>query len=183
MFLKSGSIVGVTGDASPIFEVIVEDITERHRLQEQLRQAQKMEAIGHLAGGIAHDFNNLLTAILGYSELLTEQIGPDKPIGRDLREIMNAAQRAAALTQPLLAFSRRQVIVVSPLDLNQVIANLEPMMRRLLGEKIDVKAVLADRLCPVTCCRRSDLSTSTQSRRSDSECLSRCSGFRNLRTG
>jgi two-component system cell cycle sensor histidine kinase/response regulator CckA len=145
----SGSIVDVTTTGPPIFEVIVEDITEPHRLHEQLRQAQKMEAIGHLAGGIAHDFNNLLTAILGYSELLTEQIGPDKPIGQDLREIMNAAQRAAALTQQLLAFSRRQVLAVAALDLNQVIGKLEPMLRRLLGERITIKTAFADSLRPV----------------------------------
>jgi CheY-like chemotaxis protein len=114
-----------------------------------LRQAQKMEAIGHLAGGIAHDFNNLLTAILGYSELLTEQIGPDKSIGQDLREIMSAAQRAAALTRQLLAFSRRQVLAVAAVDLNQVIGNMEKMLRRLLGERITIKTAFADRLRPI----------------------------------
>jgi len=145
----SGAIVDVSTTGSPIFEVIVEDITERHRLHEQLRQAQKMEAIGHLAGGIAHDFNNLLTAILGYSELLTEQIGPDKSIGSDLREIMSAAQRAAALTRQLLAFSRRQVLAVAALDLNQVIGNMEKMLRRLLGERITIKTAFADRLRPI----------------------------------
>ena len=145
----SGAIVDVSTTGSPIFEVIVEDITERHRLHEQLRQAQKMEAIGHLAGGIAHDFNNLLTAILGYSELLTEQIGPDKSIGSDLREIMSAAQRAAALTRQLLAFSRRQVLAVAAVDLNQVIGNMEKMLRRLLGERITIKTAFADRLRPI----------------------------------
>jgi PAS domain S-box-containing protein len=145
----SGAIVDVSTTGSPIFEVIVEDITERHRLHEQLRQAQKMEAIGHLAGGIAHDFNNLLTAILGYSELLTEQIGPDKSIGQDLREIMSAAQRAAALTRQLLAFSRRQVLAVAAVDLNQVIGNMEKMLRRLLGERITIKTAFADRLRPI----------------------------------
>jgi two-component system cell cycle sensor histidine kinase/response regulator CckA len=112
-------------------------------LEEQLRQAQKMEAIGQLAGGIAHDFNNLLTAILGYSELLTDQIGPDKPLGRDLREILTAAQRAAALTRQLQAFSRKQVLTVTALDLNQVVCDIEAMLRRLIGEHITITTVLA----------------------------------------
>ncbi|HKT80677.1 MAG TPA: response regulator [Vicinamibacterales bacterium] len=135
--------------AQSMFEVMAEDITEPHRLQEQLRQAQKMEAVGQLAGGIAHDFNNVLTAILGYAELLTDQIGPDKPIGRDLREIRVAAERAAALTQQLLAFSRKQVISVTPTDLSKVVRNLEPMLRRLLPESIRIICRLSDRLHPV----------------------------------
>ena len=143
------SIVDGSTRLLPLVQIIVEDITERHRLQEQLRQAQKMEAIGHLAGGIAHDFNNLLTAILGYSELLTEQIGPDLPMGRDLREIMKAAQRASALTRQLLAFSRRQVLALAPIDLNRVITNLETMLRRLVGNGITLKTVLAPGLRPV----------------------------------
>jgi hypothetical protein len=145
----SGSIVDGATTGSPIFEFIVEDITERHRLHEQLRQAQKMEAIGHLAGGIAHDFNNLLTAILGYSELLTDQIGPEEQVGRDLREIMKAAQRAAGLTKQLLAFSRRQVVALAPLDLNHVIGDLEAMLRRLLSEQITIKTTFAAALRPV----------------------------------
>jgi two-component system, cell cycle sensor histidine kinase and response regulator CckA len=130
-------------------EVIVEDITERHRLESQLRQAQKMEAIGLLAGGVAHDFNNMLTAILGYSELLTEQIGPDKPIGRDLREIKVAAERAAVLTKQLLAFSRKQVFALLPVDLTRVVGNLKPMLQRLLGERITIATTLADDVVPV----------------------------------
>jgi PAS domain S-box-containing protein len=130
-------------------EVIVEDITEQHRLHEQLRQSQKMEAIGLLAGGVAHDFNNMLTAILGYSELLTEQIGPDKPIGRDLREIKVAAERAAALTKQLLAFSRKQVFSIVAVDVNDVVRTVEPMLQRLLGERITVTTELADDLVSV----------------------------------
>src|SRR6185503_18709728 len=118
-------------------------------LEDQLRQAQKMEAIGQLAGGIAHDFNNLLTAILGYGELLTEQIGPDKPMGRDLREITAAAERAAALTRQLLAFSRKQVLTKSAVDVNVVVRNLEAMLRRLIGERIKIATILDDRLPPV----------------------------------
>jgi two-component system cell cycle sensor histidine kinase/response regulator CckA len=142
----SGRQIEVIDGGRSAFEVIVEDITERHRLQEQLRQAQKMEAVGQLAGGVAHDFNNMLTAILGYSELLTEQIGPDKPIGQDLRAIVTAAERAAALTRQLLAFSRKQVLAMTPLDLTRVVRDVEPMLRRLIGEQIVIKTVLADDL-------------------------------------
>jgi PAS domain S-box-containing protein len=132
-----------------VFEGIVEDITERHRLQEQLRQSQKMEAVGQLAGGVAHDFNNMLTVILGYTELLTEQIGLDKPLGKDLREIQDAAQRAAALTRKLLAFSRKQVLTVAPVDLTKIVQSLEPMLRRLLEEPITIRTALADDLVTV----------------------------------
>ena len=128
---------------STTFEVIVEDITEQHRLHERLRQAQKMEAIGQLAGGVAHDFNNMLTAILGYTELLTDQIGPDKPIGRDLHEITAAARRAAALTRQLLAFSRKQVLAMAAVDLTHVVRTVTPMLQRLLGERIAITTTLA----------------------------------------
>jgi len=125
---------------------ISQDITERRSLETQVQQAQKMEAIGQLAGGIAHDFNNLLTAILGYGELLTDQIGPDKALGQDLREMMKAAQRAAALTRQLLALSRKQVLTVTALDLNQVVRTIDAMLRRLIGEHITITTVLADDL-------------------------------------
>jgi signal transduction histidine kinase len=127
----------------------VETRRERARLEEQLRHAQKMEAVGHLAGGIAHDFNNILTAILGYAELLTEQIDADKPIGKDLREIEAAAERAAELTRQLLAFSRKQVLAMTPVDLNDMVRRLEPMLRRLLGEQVTIKTALAEALNPV----------------------------------
>jgi two-component system cell cycle sensor histidine kinase/response regulator CckA len=133
----------------PVFEVIVEDITVRHELQEQLRQSQRMEVIGQLAGGVAHDFNNMLTAILGYSELLTEQIGPDKPIGQDLLQIKAAAERAAALTRHLLAFSRKQVLSVTTINLSDVVRSLVPVFRRLLGERVKIVTILADDLDPV----------------------------------
>jgi two-component system, cell cycle sensor histidine kinase and response regulator CckA len=111
-------------------------------LEDELRQAQKLEAIGQLAGSVAHDFNNMLTAILGYAELLTEQIGPDKPIGRDLQEIVAAAQRAAALTRQLLAFGRKQAITPVILSVNGIIEDLQPMLRRLINANISIRVKL-----------------------------------------
>ncbi len=122
---------------------------ERQQLAEQLRQAQKMEAIGRLAGGIAHDFNNVLTAILGYTELLTDQIGVDKPLGRDLHQVHVAAQRAAELTRQLLAFSRKQVFTLAPINLTTIVQSLEPMLRRLIGERVTIRTTLSDDLPPV----------------------------------
>jgi two-component system, cell cycle sensor histidine kinase and response regulator CckA len=134
---------------APAIERELRDAAERRQrlqLEEQLRQAQKMEAVGQLAGGVAHDFNNMLTAILGYSELLLEQVGPDKPMGKDLQEIKNAAQRAATLTRQLLAFSRKQVLAITPVDLSEVVRNVEPILRRLLGERISVDLALTNGL-------------------------------------
>jgi PAS domain S-box-containing protein len=118
------------------------DMTDRRRLQEQLLQAQKMEAIGRLAGGIAHDFNNLLTAVSGYTELLLGRLSDGDPGREHALEIRQAGQRAAALTQQLLAFSRRQVLEPRVLDLNSVISDMERMLRRVIGEDIDLTASL-----------------------------------------
>jgi PAS domain S-box-containing protein len=118
------------------------DVSERMALEEQLRQAQKMEAVGRLAGGIAHDFNNLLTAIGGYSELLLAQLA-DERARRDVDEIRRAADRAAALTRQLLAFSRKQMVRPEVLSLNDVVADLEKMLRRLIGEDIELVTALA----------------------------------------
>ncbi|HEY2934639.1 MAG TPA: PAS domain S-box protein [Acidobacteriota bacterium] len=113
-----------------------QDITERRRLEEQLRQAQKMEAIGRLAGGIAHDFNNILTAILGYSDLLLEQLPDWDSKKNDALEIKKAGERAQALTQQLLAFSRKQMLRPVVIDLNEVISDMEKMLARLIGEHV-----------------------------------------------
>jgi hypothetical protein len=115
----------------------VHDLTERRELEAQLRQAQKMESVGQLAGGIAHDFNNLLTVINGMAELALEQVS-DQQIQKDLREIRHAGERAAALTRQLLAFSRKQILQPEILDLNVTVAEMASMLRRLLGEDVDL---------------------------------------------
>jgi len=122
---------------------IARDITQHKRLEEQLRQAQKMEAVGRLAGGVAHDFNNLLTVILGYGSLLLEQTQPGDPMYEPIRMIRATAERAAALTRQLLAFSRKQILMPVVLDLNTVVTELEPMLRRLIGEDIRLVTDLA----------------------------------------
>src|SRR3954462_11881604 len=110
--------------------MIAEDVTERRALEEQLRQSQKMEAVGRLAGGVAHDFNNLLTVIRGYSELMLEELTTSDPLRDEVEEIKKAADRAAGLTRQLLAFSRRQVMAPKVLDLNFVVSNMERLLKR-----------------------------------------------------
>jgi PAS domain S-box-containing protein len=122
------------------------DVTEQRKLEHQLLQAQKLEAIGHLAGGVAHDFNNVLTAILGFAELLTEELPADSPGRGDLIEIKRAGERAAGLTRQLLAFSRRQILQPIVLDVNQRIRDLEVMLRRVISEDIDLIVTLAPAL-------------------------------------
>jgi PAS domain S-box-containing protein len=117
---------------------VTKDMTEHKELEHQFRQAQKMEAIGRLAGGVAHDFNNLLTVINGYAELMLGQIQPESPHTLHLKEIRKAGERAAGLTRQLLAFSRQQVLAPQVLDLNSVIENMHTMLKRLIGEDIDL---------------------------------------------
>ena len=122
------------------------DITDRKHLEEQLRQSQKMEAVGRLAGGIAHDFNNLLTAIVGYSQLLLGRLEVGNPMQEELEEIKKAGERAAALTRQLLAFSRKELLQPQVLDLNALVANLDKMLRRLIGEDIELVTIFGSRL-------------------------------------
>ena len=117
---------------------VLEDVTESKRLEEQLRQAQKMEAVGRLAGGVAHDFNNLLTAIQGYGDLLLSRLGEDNPLRKDVEKICMAGERAAALTRQLLAFSRRQMLQPKILDLNALVTDMRNLLCRLIGEDIDL---------------------------------------------
>ena len=122
------------------------DVTERRRLETELMTAQKLDSLGRLAGGVAHDFNNLLTGITGYASLLLERANGDGELRRDLTEIKRAADRAAELTKQLLAFGRRQVLKPRPLDLNAVLADLGLLLRRLLGELVELELRPGDEL-------------------------------------
>jgi two-component system, cell cycle sensor histidine kinase and response regulator CckA len=125
-----GQVIGLVG--------MSHDITERKRLESQFLQAQKMESIGRLAGGVAHDFNNLLTVIIGYVELARDTLTPDNPLHSDLEAIRDAADRAAALTRQLLAFARKQILDPQILNLNDLVLNLDKLLRRLIGEDIEL---------------------------------------------
>ena len=148
LITKSGSTLHVEANGSLIEYdnkivdlVIVRNITERKRLENQLLQAQKMESIGRLAGGIAHDFNNMLTAIMGNAELALMSMSQDNPIYNDIIEIKTTTERAANLTRQLLAFSRRQIIEPRVLNLNEVILDMNKMLRRLIGENIELVTI------------------------------------------
>ena len=130
-------VVDPNGRASRIVG-LVEDITDQRLQDEQFRQAQKMEALGQLAGGIAHDFNNLLTAMHGFAELALHDLGPSHRSSPDLNEILKAAQSAASLTRGILAFSRRQILQPRVIDLNQVLRQIDPLLRRLIGEDLSL---------------------------------------------
>ena len=143
VLIEGGRVVGAVVNSR--------DVTDRQRADEerkvlelQLRQAQKMEAIGRLAGGVAHDFNNLLTSILGFSELVEERLPEGDPLRRDIAEIRRAGQSAASLTRQLLAFSRRQVLQPEVLDLREVVTDLSRLLHRTLGEDVKLETALGD---------------------------------------
>jgi two-component system, cell cycle sensor histidine kinase and response regulator CckA len=151
---KDGTLIDVEITAGKVmFEgrpaalVLSHDVTERLRLEERLAQAEKMEAIGRLAGGVAHDFNNLLTVISGYAQILLAR--GEMPGREQLAEIAHAAEQAAGLTRQLLAFSRRQVLHPRVLDLNEIVAGMEPMVRRIIGDDVSVGVRLAPGLAAV----------------------------------
>ena len=136
----------VASEEPPVFVTVVQDTSERHELELQLRQSQKMEAIGHLAGGVAHDFNNLLTAISGYADLLAASIDASDERSADVKQILDAADRAARLTRQLLAFSRRQVLRAEVLDLNAVVRGIDALLRPLIGDTITLTLALDPQL-------------------------------------
>jgi PAS domain S-box-containing protein len=147
---KDGSLFDETAVISPVrdaggrivnYVAVKRDVTREVHIEEQLRQAIKMEAIGKLAGGIAHDFNNLLTAILGFSDILLLRLGAGHPLRKEVEEIKNAGDRAATLTRQLLAFSRKQVLQPKLVDLNEVIFHMDKMLRRLIGEDIELVTI------------------------------------------
>jgi signal transduction histidine kinase/CheY-like chemotaxis protein len=130
-------------------ELLLQEINERKRAEEQLRQAQKLEAVGRLAGGVAHDFNNQLFVINGYSELLLEHLQDNRALRPLVEEVKKAGERGAALTRKLLAFSRKQILEPKVVDLNAELADLEKVLRRLIGEDIELQVIQHDGLWPV----------------------------------
>ncbi|MGH7164566.1 MAG: ATP-binding protein [Nitrospiraceae bacterium] len=151
---RDGTAILVEYSSFPVIEgelirgavVSFADITERKQLEDQLLQSQKMEAVGRLAGGIAHDFNNLLTTINGYADLMLMRMPQTNPIRQQIEEVKKAGQRAASLTRQLLAFSRKQMLELKVLDLNALVTDMEPMLRRLIGEDIQLALVRAPSL-------------------------------------
>ncbi len=141
----SGRILNYVAVKRDITEFLRTEV-EQAKLQVYFQQAQKLESVGRLAGGIAHDFNNMLSVILGYGEILFDKLHPGDPLRDDVKEIMKAGRRSAALTRQLLAFSRKQTLQPEVLDLNTVIRNTEKMLGRLIGEDIELKLALSDEI-------------------------------------
>jgi two-component system cell cycle sensor histidine kinase/response regulator CckA len=150
-FWASTVVSALRDDAGRVrgYAEIIRDMTERHRLEQQLQQAQKMEAVGRLAGGVAHDFNNLLSVINGYGDIVLNQLPAGEPLRELVGEIIGAGERAAALTRQLLAFSKKQIVVPRVLDLNDVIHNAERLLRRVIGEDVELRTVAGPNLWPV----------------------------------
>ena len=139
----SGRAVSSADEPADVLEAIAEDVTERRVLEDQFRQAQKMEAVGRLAGGIAHDFNNLLMVISGYTEVVLGQLDAGHPLQGKARAIQQASDRASMLTRQLLAFSRKQMLELKVVEVNTIVADMERLLRPLIGENVELMTKLA----------------------------------------
>ena len=146
--LKSFPVVDASGTVVSAIETIT-DVTEKRKLEEQLRQAQKMEAVGTLAGGVAHDFNNMLMVIIGHTDMVLRQMAPDQPFIADLQEIRKAAGRSADLTRQLLTFARKQTVTPQVIDINKTVEMMLKMIRRLIGEDIDLAWLPGKKIWPI----------------------------------
>ncbi len=139
----SGRAVSSADEPADVLEAIAEDVTDRRALEDQFRQAQKMEAVGRLAGGVAHDFNNLLMVIGGYAEVILNELDPSDPLHEKGRAIQLAADRATTLTRQLLAFSRKQLLELKVVDVNSIVQDMERLLRPLIGENVELLTILA----------------------------------------
>ncbi len=139
--IRSFPIRDASGAVTSVIEIL-NDVTERRRLEEQLRQSQKLEAVGTLAGGVAHDFNNILSAVIGYAHIALMKAGEDDPLRHDLEQVLAASERATTLTQSLLAFSRKQPIRTEPVAVNDIVSRFEKFLRRLVREDIEMRLEL-----------------------------------------
>jgi PAS domain S-box-containing protein len=139
----SGRAVSSADEPADVLEAIAEDVTDRRALEEQLRQVQKMEAVGRLAGGVAHDFNNLLMVVSGYAEVILAQLALDHPLREKAFAIQQASDRATTLTRQLLAFSRKQLLELKVVDVNAIVGDMERLLRPLIGENVELTARLA----------------------------------------
>jgi PAS domain S-box-containing protein len=144
IWVSDTAVVVRGSDSHPVMEGLIVDITDRKMLEDQLQQARKMEAVGRLAGGVAHDFNNLLTIIKGYVEMALHRCLDRPELHSDIRRIEEAADRAVTLVRQLLAFSRKQVLRPKILDLNTIVLNLDPLLRRLMSENIEMKTLVSE---------------------------------------
>src|SRR6202041_2719462 len=148
----SGRAVSSEDEPADVLEAIAEDVTERRVLEDQFRQAQKMEAVGRLAGGVAHDFNNLLMVISGYTEVILATLDANHPLHEKGRAIQQAADRATTLTRQFTAFSRKQLLELKVVDVNAIVQDMERLLRPLIGEDVELTTILA----PDAVCTRAD---------------------------
>ena len=169
----SGRAVSSADEPADVLEAIAEDVTERRALEDQFRQAQKMEAVGRLAGGVAHDFNNLLMVISGYAEVILAKLPLDHPLHEKGRAIQQAADRATTLTRQLLAFSRKQLLELKVVDVNAIVQDMERLVRPLIGENVELITSLSPQAAPHSCRRRTTRASPHEPGRQRQRCHAR----------